>query len=495
MKIAMVASEVSPYAKTGGLGDVVGSLPKALEKQGCDVKVFVPKYSIIDDAKYDFHYEFSIGEMSIRVNGKTRSVHVLKSKLDASNVDIYFIDCPHYFNRRSIYTSDLDEDERFVLFSKAVIEACQRLAWAPDVVHCNDWQTGLIPVLVKDNYSWDHLFDHTAFLMSIHNIAYQGRFPPETLHKAELRPELFYPNGPLEFHGSLSFMKIGIVYSEVISAVSPTYAKEILTYDYGNGMNDVLWFRQDDLFGVINGVDNDVWDPETDRHIPFHYSAKDLTNKCKNKEYLLKNTPLKFNKEIPLIGMITRMVTQKGINLIADAIHALSSLNAQWVILGSGEDRYENMFRSICEAMPHKFWSYIGFSTELAHLIEAGADMFLMPSLYEPCGLNQMYSLRYGTIPIVRKTGGLADTVRDWDEFNANGLGTGNGFSFEEPSGHALFSTVKRAVDTLRDEKTKMRIQLNGMSEDYSWDASAKEYIRLYEKAIAKRNVILRKKT
>jgi len=486
MKIAVVASEASPYAKTGGLGDVIGSLPKALKKQGCDIKVFIPKYSVIDDSKYDFHYETLVGEMSIRVYGKTRSVHVLKSKLNHSDVDIYFIDCPHYFNRKSIYTTDRDEDERFILFSKAVIEVCQRLSWAPDVFHCNDWQAGLLPLLVKDNYSWDHMFDHSSFLMSIHNIAYQGRFPKETLYKAELRSELFYPKGPLEFHNSLSFMKIGIVYSEIISTVSPTYAKEILTYEFGNGMNDVLWFRQDDLCGVINGIDDDIWDPETDPHIPFHYDAGDCSNKLKNKEFLLKHTALKFDPDKPVIGMITRMVGQKGIHLIAEALPELSSMDAQWVILGSGEDRYENLFRQVANTLPHKFWTYVGFSTELAHLIESGADMFLMPSLYEPCGLNQMYSLRYGTVPIVRKTGGLADTVRDWHESKTAGLEGGNGFSFHEPSGSALSATVQRALQVYKDNKTWKLIQSNGMLQDFSWNASATKYIELYKKCIAK---------
>ncbi len=487
IKIAIAAAEAAPYAKTGGLADVIGSLPKALKKLGCDVKVFIPKYWQVDENKYELNYDSSIGEMLIRVNGHTRSVHLLKSKIPGSNVDVYFVDCPHYFFRNHIYTMDPDEDERFILFSKAVIEAMQKMKWAPDVVHCNDWQTGLIPVLLKDNYSWDRMFDHTATLMSIHNIAYQGRFPRETLFKAELKGELYYSGGPYEFQGSFSFLKTGILFSEIISTVSETYAHEILTYEFGLGMNDVLWPRRQDVYGILNGADYDHWNPEIDTHIPFNFSPKKMSGKIKNKEQLLKNTTLKFDVNIPVIGIVSRLVAQKGLDYIADAIGDLMLLDAQWVVLGSGEDRFEELFSRVGRALPYKVWSYIGFSNELAHLIEAGADMFLMPSRYEPCGLNQIYSLKYGTVPIVRKTGGLADTVQDWHESVSQGEKGGDGFSFSEPSGYALFSTVHRAIETFKDKKTWKTIQMNGMKRDYSWSESAKKYMELYKKAIEKR--------
>jgi starch synthase len=487
MKIAIAATEAAPYAKTGGLADVIGSLPKALEKLGCEIKVFMPKYWQVDDNKYELTYDSSIGEMPIRVNGHTRSVHILRSKLAGSNVDIYFVDCPHYFYRKYIYTMDPDEDERFILFCKAVIEALQRLHWAPDVVHCNDWQTGLIPAFLKDNYSWDHMFDRTATVMAIHNIAYQGRFSKESVRKAELKQNLFYPGGPYEFQNSFSFLKAGILFSEIISTVSETYAREILTYEFGLGMNDVLRQRKDDLYGILNGADYDHWNPEIDTHIPFHYSTKNISNKLKNKKHLLKNTTLEFNENIPVIGMVSRLVAQKGFDLIADVISELMLLDVQWVILGSGEDRYEELFSRIGRAIPHKMWAYIGFSNELAHLIEAGSDIFLMPSHYEPCGLNQIYSLKYGTVPIVRKTGGLADTVQDWHENASRGLSNGDGFSFNQATGYALFSTIHRAIETFKDKKTWEQIQANGMKRDYSWKESAKKYIALYNKAIDKR--------
>lgn len=487
MKIAIAATEIAPYAKTGGLADVMGSLPKALEKLGCEVKLFMPKYSLIDENKYKLSYNSAIGEMPIRVDGHVRSVHVQTAKINGSNIEIYFIDCPHYFYRRHIYTMDPDEDERFILFCKAVLETLQRIGWAPDVIHCNDWQTGLIPLFIKDNYNWDRMFDGVATLMSIHNIAYQGRFPKQSLFKAELKENLYYPEGPIEFHDSFSFLKTGIVFSEVISTVSETYSHEILRSEYGLGMETVLLPRRNELFGVLNGADYEHWNPSDDTHIPFHYSMKDLSNKIKNKEYLIKQTHLPFEEDKPLIGIVSRLVAQKGFDLVAETIAELMSLDAQWVILGSGEDKYEELFAALSRTVPQKVWAYIGFNNELAHLIEAGADLFLMPSRYEPCGLNQMYSLKYGTVPIVRKTGGLADTVQDWHEFMAKGEEIGDGFTFNDATGFALFTTIRRAIETYKDKTAWNKIQLNGMKRDYSWTVSAKKYVALYEMAIKKR--------
>ena len=487
MNIAIAATEAEPFAKAGGLADVVGSLPKALNQLGCEVKVFIPKYSAIDEARYDLHYEYTIGEMPIRVGGVTWPVHVQRSTLPGSPVEIYFIDCPHFFHRKSLYTNDPDEDERFILFDKAVIETLQRLQWAPDVLHCNDWQTGLIPVLLKDNYKWDMLFSETATLFSIHNIGYQGVFSRSVLQSAELSEDLFYPGGPLELNGSVSFLKAGILFSEIISTVSETYAHEILTTEYGAGMENVLRTREHDLFGIINGIDDDLWNPETDHHLPYTYSVTDLEGKLKNKAFLLMNTGHEFSEDRPVIGIISRLVSQKGFDLVADAIDDLMGIDAQWVVLGSGERRYENLFNSMAHSLPHKVWAYTGFNNELAHLIEAGADMFLMPSHYEPCGLNQMYSLRYGTVPIVRKTGGLADTVHDWDEYKAEGLDIGNGFSFIDTTGYALSTSVYRAVEVFKNKPLWHRIQMNGMKRDFSWRASAKKYVALYEKAMARK--------
>ncbi|HSP88247.1 MAG TPA: glycogen/starch synthase, partial [Ignavibacteriaceae bacterium] len=325
------------------------------------------------------------------------------------------------------------------------------------------------------------------FLFTIHNIGYQGRFSKDALMKAELKGEYFYSGGPVELEGSVCFMKAGILFSEVISTVSITYAHEILTHEYGAGMNNVLASRKNDLYGIINGVDYNTWNPEDDKLIPFRYSGNYLTGKLKNKKFLLDRANLPYNENIPLIGIVSRMVTQKGFDIFAQALERLVELPAQWAILGSGEDRFEDLFLNMAHHLPGKVFSYIGYNNELAHLIEAASDMFLMPSRYEPCGLNQIYSLKYGTVPIVRKTGGLADTVQDWHEFQSYGQDTGTGFSFNDYTSYALYTTVERALRTFHDKEVWKKIQRNGMAKDYSWDNSAKEYLILYKKAIEKR--------
>jgi starch synthase len=487
MKIAFAAAEAVPYAKTGGLADVAGSLPKDLEKLGCEVKLFIPKYFLIDADKHKLRYNWDMGEMPIRINNIIRSVHVHQSFLPDSNVEVNFIDCPHYFHRHRIYTNDADEDERFILFSKGVIETLQRMQWAPDIIHCNDWQTGLLPLFVKDNYNWDKLFDATTTLFTIHNIGYQGRFPASALLNAEIREELFFPNGPVEYKGTVSFMKTGIVFADILNTVSNKYSHEILKPHLGAGLDRILRKKKEDLYGILNGVDYSIWDPKSDEYIPYNYSPEDLSGKIKNKRFLLNHFNMPFEVTVPLIGIVSRMVAQKGFDIFAEAINDLMKLNAQWLILGSGEDKYEQLFRELAHRFPQKVGTYIGYNNELSHLIEAGADMFLMPSRYEPCGLNQIYSLKYGTVPIVKRTGGLADTVHDWDELASFGLETGTGFSFNDHSGYALLTSVQRALNNFKNKTFWKKIQLNGMAKDYSWKHSAEQYIELYRLAKKKR--------
>lgn len=487
MKIAIVSSECVPYAKAGGMGDVIGSLPKALEKLGCDVKVFIPKYLFIDELKFGLRYNWNIKEMPIRVNGFVWSVHLHQAKLPNSNVEVNFIDCPNYYNRGRIYTNDSDEDERFILLSKGVIETCQRLNWAPDVIQSNDWQTGLIPLYIKENYSWDRMFDKTATVMTIHNIAYQGRFNMETLYKAEINHNHYYPGGPVEFDNTVSFLKTGIVFSDLINTVSVKYSHEILKPEFGAGLDTILRNRKSDVYGILNGVDYNEWNPETDIYLPYKYSSEDLSGKLLNKKFLMEHFNLPFDENRPLIGMISRLVTQKGIDIFIDAAEELMKLNAQWILLGSGEYVYEEFFMQLAKLYPEKFACYIGYNNELAHLIEAGADIFVMPSKYEPCGLNQIYSLKYGTVPVVRKTGGLVDTVKDWDEENYNGFDHGNGFSFYDYSAYALFKSVERAVNTFAVKHIWKKIQQNGMKADFSWEKSAEKYIELFKLAKEKR--------
>lgn len=490
MKIVFVSSEVFPFSKTGGLADVAGALPKTLLSLGCEVKIFTPKYSSIDEDKFGLKYNWDIGEMPIRVNSIIRSAHLHQALLPDSNIEVNFIDCPYYFFRGQIYTEHPDEDERFILFSKAVIETLQRFNWAPDVIHFNDWQTGLLPLFLRDNYKWDRLFDNTATLYTIHNMGYQGRFSKSTLFSAEIKSDFYTPGGPVEFEDTVSFMKTGIIFSDIINTVSKTYAQEILTPEYGAGLHGVLQERKDDLYGILNGVDYLTWDPEHDKHLPYHYSKKDLSGKLKNKKFLLEHLKLPFSEEIPLIGIISRMVHQKGFDIIAGASNELMNLNAQWVILGNGLTEFENLCRQLTKKNPDKAAVYIGYNNELAHLIEAGADMLLMPSKYEPCGLNQIYSLRYGTVPVVRKTGGLADTVHDWHQLRSLGEEIGTGFTFDDYSSYDLYTTVKRAVETFADKSTWRKIQMNGMKKEYSWETSAKQYRELYQKAIEKRKEI-----
>jgi starch synthase len=485
MKIAFVSSEAVPFVKTGGLADVAGTLPKALNNLGCEIKVYIPKYSIIDDNKFDLKYRQDIGELPIMVAGNMRVVKFYQGKLPGSSVVVTFIDCPYYFHRETVYTNDNDEDERFILFCKGVIEAMRIEKWAPDIIHCNDWQTGLIPLYIKDNYKGDQLFSKTKTLLSIHNIGYQGRFPKSSMLKADLNEIYYFREGPVEIDNTFSFLKAGIWAADIITTVSKTYAKEILTPEYGSGLENILILRRDSLFGILNGVDYTDWDPAKDFYLPFHYSSNDLSGKSKNKKSLLDHFNLKFDEQTPLIGIISRLTVQKGFDIFTDALPELIKLNAQWIIIGTGEDKYEDLFKSLANNFPDKVASYIGFNIELSHLVEAGSDMFLMPSQYEPCGLTQIYSLKYGTVPIVRKTGGLADTVQDWDELSYQGLDTGNGFSFYDYSGYALLSSVKRGIDTFPHKDTWNKIQQNGMSNDFSWEKSAGEYVRLYEYLIS----------
>lgn len=484
MRIAFASAEVFPYAKTGGLGDVLGALPKVLKKQGIDVKVFLPKYATIDHSKYELDYCYPIGEMPIRVAGQVHNVNVFHSTLPDSDVDVYFLDCPHFYNRPSIYTNDRDEDERFIMLCKGVLESLQRLQWKPDVIHCNDWQTGLIPLYLKDNYSWDRFFDNVASVMTIHNIAYQGRFSKNTVEKAEIRPELFYQNSALEVWGNISFLKAGLMYADAINTVSYTYAHEITTSEFGAGLEGVLRHRINDFWGILNGVDYHVWNPATDKHLPFHFSLSDMSGKEANKKFLLESVHLPYRENVPLIGIVSRMVSQKGFDLIARGINELMQLDVQWVVLGTGEDEFEDLFRSLSYVYPQKVFSYIGFNNELSHLIEAAADIFLMPSYYEPCGLNQIYSLKYGTVPVVRKTGGLADTVKDWHELYYNGNYDGTGFTFNDYTPYALVSTMRRAVEAYYDKDLWNKIILNGMLKDFSWENSARTYKELYNHAL-----------
>lgn len=479
-KICIAASECVPFAKTGGLADVCGSLPKALEEAGCEVKLFMPKYKKVRASEYGFTRVEEFGDIRVNIGEMEVDFSILAGKLPGSDVDVYLVDCPYYFHRESIYTNDPDEGERFILFQIAVLETLQRLKWAPDVIHCNDWQTALIPVYLKTNYEWDKLFQNTKTMLSIHNIGYQGRFSAEMVGKANLSYSDYYAGGPYEFDGTFSFLKTGILFADVITTVSPTYAKEIQTTEYGAGLEGVLSARSDHLFGILNGIDSDVWNPDTDKFIRYNYDIDTLAFKQKDKIELFKRLERDFDPDIPTIGIVSRLTGQKGLDLLEPVFDELMNMRLQFIVLGSGEDKYENFFNLANNTYSSKFLSYIGYNNELSHLMTAGCDMILMPSKYEPCGLNQMYALAYGTVPVVRSTGGLADTVIDYDADRERG----NGFSFYDYTSAALLDAIHRAVRTYENKDEWDALIRRGMSEDFSWKKSAGKYIKLYEMLI-----------
>ncbi len=479
-KIAFVSSEVLPFAKTGGLSDVSGALPKSLAAAGLEVIVFMPLYSQVPKEKYSLHKIILVDDIYVRYGDREYDLKLYRSRIPESNVDVIFIDSPELFSRDSLYTIEHDEGIRFGIFNVAVLEAIQKLQWAPDIIHCNDWQSGLIPLLVKENFAWDNLFRNTSVVFTIHNIAYQGVFSPDLISNLGLNENHFHPMGPLEYYGKINFLKAALIFSDVIITVSETYSKEILTEEFGAGMQDILIERKKDLFGILNGVDYSEWDPENDSLIPYNYSSVNLSGKQKNKTELLRKIGFSSSENIPLIGIVSRLVEQKGTGLIIECIDELIKLNARWIILGSGTKENEDAFSKIGEKYNDKIFVRIGYDNEFAHLIEAGSDIFLMPSRYEPCGLNQIYSLKYGTVPIVRYTGGLADTVHDSEIPEGTGK-TQTGFVFKEYSSKEMLETITRALNVFEDKERWNQIMINGMQKIYSWKDAAEKYIELYK--------------
>jgi starch synthase len=472
-KILFVTSEAHPLIKTGGLADVSGSLPKALSELGEDVRIIMPNYQSIKTTE-DVRYL-----STIQVNNY--AVNILETRLPGTGVAVWLVDCPEFFN--SPGNPYVDEHgipwpniaERFALFCRVTVEVAMNrswLDWKPDIVHCNDWQSGLTPALL----SLEH--HRPAIVFTIHNMAYQGIFPRSTYLSLNLPGQLWHHNG-IEYHDMLSFLKGGLIYSDRITTVSPTYAEEIQTLDFGYGLEGLLSYRKDILSGIINGIDTEHWDPETDPNIKQTFNPSTLDKKSANKTALQERTGLPVDKNIPLFALISRLVEQKGIDLILDCLPEMLTHSLQFVLLGSGSKEFEKRLIAFTESHPDKISVTLGYDETLAHLIEAGADVFLMPSRFEPCGLNQIYSQRYGTVPIVRKTGGLADTVVDTvpESLNDN---TATGFVFNEASPGALMEAIKRSLILYSHAENWKQLQVNGMRKDYSWSKSAREYISLY---------------
>jgi starch synthase len=482
LKILFVSSEVTPLAKTGGLADVSAALPQSLVEMGHDVKVVMPLYRKV--AQGDFQLEQSDVTYEVPLQGRQSTGNVFCTKLGAQ-LPVYFVENSEFFDREALYGTPKgdypDNAERFIFFSRAALELSRGIDFQPDIVHCNDWQTGLIPVYLKTLYKGDPHFAQARTVFTVHNLAYQGVFPKETMGLSGLPESLFSIDG-LEFYGRMNFMKGGIFFSDVVTTVSRKYSQEIQTPEFGHGLEGVLRNRQSELFGVLNGVDYQEWSPESDPHLAAPYDVQNLAGKKECKKDVLRLFQLAEGKRTPLIGMISRLAGQKGFDILLEALDDIFRLDVQFILLGTGDEVYEKEFEKMASKHKKKMSVKIAFDNALAHKIEAGADMFLMPSRYEPCGLNQMYSLKYGTIPIVRATGGLDDTILDFD---VNSL-KGNGFKFEDYSAAALVETVRRALKVYQDKAMWLQLKKNAMSEDFSWEQFAEKYTQLYSLALNK---------
>ena len=476
MNILFTSSEVFPFAKTGGLADVIGALPEALSKKGHRSSVILPFYKCVRES--GFTPKLFKKDLTVKINNKEESfnIYFLKHR----SIEIYFIEKDEYYDRDQLYGTPQgdypDNALRFGFFVKAVIASIPHIGKF-DILHCNDWQTALIPLYIRLFHKKDREFSDVKIIFTIHNMAYQGLFGREFMGLLGIPESLFIPDG-LEFYGRMNFMKAGIIYSDAISTVSEGYAREILTPEFGCGLDGLLMTRKKDLYGIVNGVDYSVWNPDVDKFIVSRYSEKDLTGKHECKKDVMGEFDLKHDLGRPLIGMITRLAEQKGVDLAAESMDRMIKSQVDFVLLGFGDEKYNNIFRELARRYKGRVGVRIGFDNALAHKIEAGCDMFLMSSRYEPCGLNQLYSLKYATVPIVRAVGGLDDTVQDFNPSTKKG----NGFKFKEASCEALLTAVKRAVTTFKDKKLWNLLLHNGLSCDYSWDSSAEKYERLYKK-------------
>jgi starch synthase len=476
MNIAFVASECVPYSKTGGLADVVGALPRALSALGHQVSVYLPRYrqtklsqaaTVVNSitVPFDDEYRFS----SVVSEGQQ------------SGIRFYFVEYPRYFDRDALYGTPAgdypDNAERFALFSRSVLEA-SKIIGAPQIFHCHDWQTALVPVLLRTLYMDDPAFRETGTVFTIHNMGYQGLFPPDILPLLMLPWDLFTIS-KMEFFGQVNFLKGALTYSDYITTVSRKYSQEIQTAEYGFGLEGVLRDRSATVTGILNGVDYDEWSPQNDKYTVAKYSPEDLSAKAKDKQDLLAAFGVKnADSKLPVIGIVSRFAAQKGFDLISQIADRLAREEMIIVALGAGDKAFEEMLLRLNKQFPNKIAVKVAYDNALAHKIEAGSDMFLMPSRYEPCGLNQIYSLKYGTVPIVRATGGLDDTIEPWDART----GKGTGFKFTEYNGESLLLTIREAVQAYRDQTSWQVLMRNGMSKDFSWNASAREYGKVYER-------------
>ena len=479
-KILYVSSEAFPLVKTGGLGDVAGSLPAALLRNSQDARILLPAYP-------EVMRKITKSKICAVTSYYDLPVEIIETRLPGSNVIVWLVDCPVAFDRSGgPYTDNdghvwSDNAQRFAIFCHAAVDIALgklNLGWQPDVVHCNDWQSGLVPALLSQHPV------RPATVFTIHNLAYQGVFDYQTFIDLKLPAELWHIDG-LEFYGQLSFIKGGLAYADKITTVSPTYAREILQPEYGYGLDGLLNHRLEDLSGVLNGIDEKHWNPGTDKHLVQQYNRRTLNKKDLNKTELQRELLLPVDASMPMIGMVSRLVEQKGLDIILHALEQMLAIPAQVVILGTGESHYEKQLMALASQNASNLKVIIGYDETLAHKIEAASDLYLMPSIFEPCGLNQLYSLRYGTLPVVTYVGGLADTVIDASDENIE-LKTANGFVLKAKTAAELFVAIQRAMVLYQKPEAWRQLQLAAMSGHYSWQASAEQYIALYEQALKK---------
>jgi starch synthase len=479
LTLCLLTSEMMPFAKTGGLADVASALALELAQRGTDVRPFMPLYRTVRQGPWKFAKVPAVQGVSMALGAATYEFSLLTASFPWSGVAAYFVDCPLLFDRESLYTNDPDEHLRFLLFTRAVIESCQRLNLAPDIFHCNDWHAALLPLLLRTVYAWDKLFAHARTVLTIHNIGYQGVMPASAASLLGVGAGADLLDADDLAGGIINPLKNGIRLADAVTTVSPTYAKEICTAPLGMGMEQALRERADGVTGILNGVDYQVWDPRTDAHLKVHFSPGDLSGKLANKYQVLAAHGLTFVRSRPLIAIVSRLTDQKGFDLLFDALPALlEQREFNLAVLGSGEARYENFFAGLARQFAGRVGFRAGYDEALAHLMEAGSDMFLMPSRYEPCGLNQMYSLRYGTIPIVHRTGGLADSVRHFDPASGNGTGC----VFNDFDTGAINWALNTALDWFAQPALWRRLVRNAMAQDYSWSRQIGEYEALFQR-------------
>ncbi|OCA90733.1 starch synthase [Bacillus sp. FJAT-27225] len=475
MKLLFAVSECVPFIKSGGLADVAGSLPKELKKLGFDVRVMLPKYTLIPD---EFKRKMKkITDFSVRLGWRNQYCGI--EELEYEGITYYFIDNQYYFYRSQMY-GDYDEGEKFSFFNRAVLESIEQLGFYPDIIHCHDWHTGMIPFLLQEQYRHREGYESIRTVFTIHNLQFQGIFPKEVMNDLLGLDDRYFNSSQLEFYGNINFMKAALVSADKITTVSPTYREEIKTAYFGERLDGVLRMRSNDLEGIVNGIDNDVYNPENDPFLAAPFSSGDVEDRIRNKRAIQEQFGLPQEDGVPLIAMVTRLTKQKGLELVRGVFHEIMATGTQLIVLGTGDREFEYFFSQMSSQYPNQCKAFIGFDESFAHRIYAGADLFLMPSKFEPCGLSQLIAMRYGAVPIVRETGGLNDTVKSYNEFT----GEGNGFTFTNFNAHDMLYTIERALSFYHRKNEWENIVKKMMELDFSWTQSAREYEKLYRSLV-----------